>query len=269
MTSPLIDAADLATEIASLPPLSTSLLRLTEIVSTDNYLLQEVEEIIALDQALSLDTLRFANSAESGAARRIGSIREALVRMGATRVSQYLFSHWLRSSVKHPLRTYGISQNDFWRHGVLVGLAFAELRESELPDPSDFTIGMLHDIGKVALNHLAVRLQIDIDWGKMPDGPELIQAERDLFGMAHGEIGAAILDHWKFPQHQIDIARAIDSNTFMNSRLGKAHLMEQWVREQYTEKQTSTPMDLQGIPIERAAKVMMEYQAICTAIDGT
>jgi len=265
MSSPLFSAEDLATEISSLPPMVNSLLRLSELVNTSDYSLQEVEEIICLDQSLSMDTLRFANSAESAAQHRIGSIRESLIRLGASRIFQFLFSRWLRGTVKIPLLAYGISQVEFWKHGIIIGLAYADLRESDAPDPADFTVGMLHDIGKVALSHMASHLRMEIDWSNLSDGPELAQAELDLCGMTHGEIGAAILDHWHFPQHQIDTARAMGSKYLDQSRIGKAHRVEKWIHVMELEKHPE-PIDLQNIPEVLANKVLQDFKAISNAM---
>jgi EAL and modified HD-GYP domain-containing signal transduction protein len=56
----------------------------------DSPAFEDVEAVVASDPGLTVRLLRFANSASVSAGRRLGSIREAMVVLGAERVRQFL-----------------------------------------------------------------------------------------------------------------------------------------------------------------------------------
>ena len=256
---PTLNGQKLADEIEALPPMVPSLLRLTELVGSGDYSLAEVEKLITYDQGLTLDTLKLANSATMVGRVRVASVKDAVVRLGGERLSKYLFSRWLGGSVKVPLRTYGIDAGRFWSHGVITALACEALSDGD-EKSIHFSAGLLHDMGKIVLDHFALRLGISLDWVQVPDSVQLLNMEKDLFGMDHGEIGAAIMKNWNFPDSVIDAANSMQGRSISNPILMAAHEIDLWILDQ--ELQLENPVLPSGIPEELAAKVLFDYQAI-------
>lgn len=206
----MVSPQELAKELESLPPMMPSLLRLTEIVAEGDYTIKQVEEVIRLDPGLTLDSLRFANNAVNVGRAQVASVHDAVVRLGGERLFRYLYSRWLGGVVKIPLRSYGMDERRFWNHGVTVGLVCEKLAIEQKIDPSlAFTGGLLHDIGKVVLNHLADRLRIEIDWSSLPDGELMVAMETELFGVDHRRVGRMLMEHWGFPPLLIDMSESV------------------------------------------------------------
>ena len=97
---------------------------------------------------------------------------------------------------------YRLSEGDLWRHSVAAALAcevIAQKARVEVP-PDSFTASLLHDIGKLTLSrfldpdHLR-RLAAAREQG----GESSLQAESEILGMHHGELGGVIASHWNLP----------------------------------------------------------------------
>lgn len=275
MLKALIDSDQLAEEVQNLPPMVPSLLRLTELVGSGDYNLSEVEELIHYDQGLTIDTLRLANSVPMAAHNQIGSVHEAVIRLGGERITRYLYSRWLGGAVKVPLRSYGMDASRFWSHGVIVALvceSMAKTSKSGIDSGTMFTAGLLHDFGKVVLDHFAARMRIELDWQQIPDGSELYQLEQDVFGATHADIGAALMTNWHFSESVIAASKALHGDSCGSDVLRMAHRIDAWIVEQ----ETGVPLPLGAaclessdpIPEGIAQKVWSEYEKIRASVVG-
>lgn len=262
----LLDSERLAAEVQALPPMVPSLLRLTELVGSGDYSLLDVEKLIHFDQGLTIDTLRLANSASMAAYKRIGSVREAVVRLGAERLSNYLFSRWLGGAVHVPLRSYGVDASRFWSHGVVAGLVCEHVGRSKGMDDAGlaFTAGLLHDFGKLVLDHFTQRMRIEVDWSSLPDTDELVEAERIVYGTDHRAIGASLMESWNFPDAIIKTSVEILGSNWDTSMLGLAHRIDCWIvaQENHSDKcPLHAPEEL-----ALAQSVLKEFQAVREAV---
>ena len=70
----------------SMKPLPASVVRLAALVSSDQTDLEDICEVIAYDQALTLTLLRAANSAADAGANEISNVADAVFRLGGPRV---------------------------------------------------------------------------------------------------------------------------------------------------------------------------------------
>ena len=82
----MIDLHDLIEQANEPAPLPASTVRLAELVSDPDSQLNDVAELIAFDQGLTLKLLRAANSAASASAEPVGTVLEAVGRMGTSQV---------------------------------------------------------------------------------------------------------------------------------------------------------------------------------------
>ena len=75
-------------------------------------------------------------------------------------------------------------------------------KKAKKEDESDylFVVGLLHDIGKIILNHFFSELfQQALEVVNSQEDTGLYMAERRVIGLDHGEVGAMLLTRWRLP----------------------------------------------------------------------
>lgn len=197
---------DLVLEIAELRPLPAVAVRVLGLGEDDRFSAHELAAIIASDQALTARVLRLANSAYYGYARRITTVRDAVVLVGF----RALRSSALTSCVMDALPpSPNLDYQAFWRFSVACGL-LAELigRTEGVPHDHAFTGGVMHGLGLLALDQHrpdALRAVLDVAGA---EGLSLPDAERRVLGFTHADLGAALAEHWNFPAELVDAIQA-------------------------------------------------------------
>ena len=149
-SSPLTPELVAAT-VRELPPLPAVVTELIESLGHDELRSDDLARKISLDQALSAKTLRLANSSFYGMTRSIGSIQEAITILGLRTVRTVVMAAGVTGSFRRP-PDIGFDFDAFWRHSIGTALACQALaREVGLEPDIGFTVGLMHDIGRVAL----------------------------------------------------------------------------------------------------------------------
>jgi HD-like signal output (HDOD) protein len=202
----VIDLQALTRSANNLDPLPASVTRLAAIASRDSWNVKEVEEIVSLDQALSLRLLRMANSAASASLMPIVTVRDAVVRMGLGSLLSLATATSVQKKLTGAVPEYGLSEGELWRHSVAAALAAESAPafcEAELP-PETYAAALLHDVGKLVLSRY---LEPDI-LRVLSDAREeghlsSLRAESELLGVHHGELGGLIAQYWKLPDRLV------------------------------------------------------------------
>ncbi len=188
-------------QIGALPVLPQSAHRLAEVVSDPHSTLAQIVGTIRYDQTMTAELLRLCNSAYFGLARRIESLDDAVCLLGTVKVFQLVMAAHTRSLLNRPQQGYGLPAGALWAHSVCVGLA-AQLvaRRLHLPARSTFfTIGLLHDIGKVVLNEFVGREYAEIVRRVTEEQLSFCEAEQQVLGYTHAEAGARLAETWNLP----------------------------------------------------------------------
>jgi putative nucleotidyltransferase with HDIG domain len=163
----------------------------------------EIIRVVQMDSVLSAKLLALCNSAAFGA-RAIGSIDQAVLHLGHREVFRLAISLGCGAAVAPALPGYGMEANALWRHSLLTALVTAPVMAA-LPVPAvepgvAYTAGLLHDIGKVVLGQvLEVSSQARIRELVLRDDCALVEAERQVIGIDHAELGAWLLEKWRLP----------------------------------------------------------------------
>jgi HD-like signal output (HDOD) protein len=198
----MIDLDRLIEQANELAPLPATTVRLTELVGSPDCHLEDVAELIAFDQALTVKLLRAANSAASGSTMLIGTVKEAVIRMGTARVLALAVASSARPLLQARVPAYGLDEGALWRHSVAAAVAaetvpaFCRL---DVP-PETFTAALLHDVGKLVMGRfLSPEILGYIRRAQEVDHLGQLEAESLLLNAHHGELGGIVAQHWKLP----------------------------------------------------------------------
>ena len=195
----MIDEQALRRRVRELPALPQAAMAAAAALRDERSSSAHCSELIGRDQALAARVLRLANSAFYGVPGRVGSIRDAVQLLGRRTLSSVLTVATL-SQQFHAADCLPFSFAGFWRHAIGVALAARGLaRALDHDEDLAFTVGLLHDIGNLALaTHFADATAHAIAHARAADA-SLHAAERSLLGIDHADVGALVAAHWQFP----------------------------------------------------------------------
>lgn len=199
----LIDLNDLIARARDLDPLPASASRLAALVARQDVDTSEIVSVVSLDQALTARLLRVANSVVSASSTPIKTVQQAVVRIGRATVLALAVAAGVRRRLKEPLPEYGMTEDGLWRHSVAAALATEEVkRHCAIPVPVEaFTAALLHDVGKLVLaRYLAPDIRALLSRAQAEGGLTRLQAEAELLGVQHAELGGLIAHHWGLPE---------------------------------------------------------------------
>ena len=198
----MIDLDELARAASRLEPLSPSATRLAALVCEGSPDLGEVVEIVRYDEALTASLLRSANSSWSASRVEITTVRDAVIRLGASPVLAMTLGRNVRSRLDSSLPEYGLGEGELWRHSVAASLA-AELlapRALHRPPPEAATAALLHDVGKLVMARFLAPPVLAALRDREQQGSTPLEAETEVLGTDHAELGASIARSWSLPE---------------------------------------------------------------------
>ena len=188
-----IDSSKLLEQIKELPAMPNVIVKALGIIKDDTSGTKELSDIMAYDQALTSQVLKLVNSAYYGFAQEITSVNKALALLGMTQIRNIIIA----VAMKPMLTSQG--GRDMWKHSLRCGVAaeFLANKTNGIVDPADaFTIGFLHDIGKILLN-IADTMTYQKVRTMVKNGQDIIDAENEMFETNHADLGFLLAKKWK------------------------------------------------------------------------
>ncbi len=164
--------------------------------------LETVGALIARDPAMTAKILQLVNSAVFGLKRTVASPAEAVMYLGIdTTKSVILLAHSF--SYFDQVKDADFSVENLWRHSIRTGnfarwIAGLERLDKERVEES-YTAGMLHDLGKLALAANLPQQYSEAAMLAASRNVPLWEAEEEVLGANHAELGASMLAIWGLP----------------------------------------------------------------------
>ncbi len=182
----------------TLPSLPVTVVALGEAVADDRCTVDRILSVLAKDPPLSATMLRMANSVLYGGEQSVTDLRTAVLRLGFDAVLNLGRTAGVIRSFR------GASHLDavrLWQHSVAVGLVCKGLcrllRKNHLLEQA-FMAGLLHDIGKIALDICFPEEYAPVV-AAFQDGQPIVEAETALLGITHAAVGGMLATDWNFP----------------------------------------------------------------------
>lgn len=202
MDSALISRTDIIAAADTIEPLPASISRLMSLVASSDYDASAIVEVITHDPALAADVLIRANSVMSASRSVIGDLKQAAARIGANAIVEIAMRRTMQSRLSAEVPAYGLGPNELWRHAVTASVAGDVIRKAATSPvaPMISTAGLLHDVGKIVIAKVLPPSLTDaiVDAAAMDD-IALWEAERQVLGIDHGEVGGVVVRTWGLP----------------------------------------------------------------------
>lgn len=192
---------ELVQRIDDLPTLPSVITRIIRMVEDPETTASDMHTVISQDPSLTGKVLKLVNSAFYGFSRQISTVREAVVILGFNRVKSLALS----ASVFEVFQGPGVEKFDrvgLWEHSIATGIAGEIVgKRLEHENPEEVLVaGILHNIGKIVID-LYFHAELEEIFRLVREGDCLmLEAEVDVLGVGHDEIGAWLSEQWNLPE---------------------------------------------------------------------
>jgi putative nucleotidyltransferase with HDIG domain len=202
-------AVDLIAKVKNLTPVSNAALNLVGMLDQPEISNENIVEVLKFDTVLTAKLLRACNSPFFGLEEPVSSVEQAVLILGHQQILHITLSIAFSSSMSAPLVGYASEGQELWQHSLVAAFASENIARNvnivAIEPPVAFTAGLLHDIGKVVLNHvLTEECQTAIRNRITQDGRARTEAEKEIIGADHAEVGQCLLKEWRLPPEIVE-----------------------------------------------------------------
>lgn len=178
---------------------------LIKILDNPNTTAHELNKIISKDQALVTKILSVANSPLYGLQRKVSTIDFAILVLGFKELKSIISVISISDALKNKTDKY-LNQKEFMLHSYMVGSASKKIAKDMgfQNNGEAFIAGFLHDIG-ISIVHRYLHSNFAMIHDLMETQKlSFRDAEIEVNGMTHEEIGSFLLEKWNFPAEICD-----------------------------------------------------------------
>jgi|WetSurMetagenome_2_1015567.scaffolds.fasta_scaffold25181_2 putative nucleotidyltransferase with HDIG domain len=184
-------------------------LKIIRMIQDENYCMDSIAREVRKDQVISAKILRMCNSAYFSRKVAVDSIDRALALLGEKQILRSIVSASFMDLFSSKNTGYSLCQGGLFYHAIgtaMIAEKLAGLTRIIAPDLA-YTAGLLHDIGKIALDQCMSDFYPFFYRRTQIEGDELIIVERDVFGITHEEAGGKLAKRWSLPESISDVIK--------------------------------------------------------------
>jgi len=193
-------------------------LRLRQVLAKTDFRIDEVNRLITADPGLTSQVLRVSNSSFYSGLNKVTTIRDAIVRLGASCVANIAMLSTQQDMYRSSDKILNGIMGALWQHALCCAIGAkwlaTQINLKALAEEA-FLAALLHDIGKLYL--LKVMEEI-IKEGKANGAisPAFIA---EVINSMHVERGHHLMQKWSMPEAYCNVARDHHSEQWDNANL--------------------------------------------------
>lgn len=187
-------------DVSTLPPIPKVLNEMTQLFNSRDISAKKIENLIEKDPSLTLKVLSVANSPLFGLKRSVNSIGAAILILGVQEIKSIITSIKMAQTIKMKADNH-FDPGEFLNHSMIVGV-LAQRMSKDLGfnfDGDCFVAGMLHDMGIVIVHEYLHPEFLEIVDYTLQNNTSYLEAEYNILGLSHQEIGEFLTNKWSLP----------------------------------------------------------------------
>ncbi len=183
--------------------------RLLELYDKEDLDISEISQVIGADPVLASKLISYCNSPLLARAMRVSSVNQAVVAVGLRAVKMISLSFSLMSTPISKREESFFDYTRFWNRSLATAIAARTIAEHIRSDrESCFLMGLMLNIGQLALGHAFQHEYQVASKDARSAGKPLVEMELNQWGIDRYELGAELLQQWRFPSQMTDIIRS-------------------------------------------------------------
>ncbi|HFQ80819.1 MAG TPA: HDOD domain-containing protein [Desulfobacterales bacterium] len=189
-----------------IPPFPKVALQVMKMLDNPEVKAKDLAQVIQYDSAITANLLKTCNAAYFGLTRKVSSLDDALVVVGQDILKDIIITSSSARFYKGGAGDgYQLEQGELWKHSVATAIMAKMMAAhfNEVNPNVAFTAGLLHDIGKRFLSSFVADEFAKIVKLAYESGGSFVEAEVEVLGMSHADLGAKIMKKWQFDQELI------------------------------------------------------------------
>jgi len=187
--------------VQNLPSIPYMMIEVTKLLDNPRTSASELGFVISRDQGLVAKILTVANSPLYGLPRRVSTIEFAIVILGFDHIKNIVIALSMIEAFKN-ITEKKWNRKTFWVHSLVTAAAAKRIADDiGYPKSGEaFTAGLLHDLGISVIQRYFKDEFISICDLAENRQMSFVQAEYDILGITHQEIGNFLAEKWNLPK---------------------------------------------------------------------
>ncbi|MBN2560701.1 MAG: HDOD domain-containing protein [Phycisphaerae bacterium] len=197
-------------QLDSLPPLAPVATRILALTEDSKSNARQIIELVESDPALAARVLSLLSRVEHGMRREAITIKNAVLMLGFDTVRQLTLAIKVMEvfgSTARPGDASDFDRTEFWKHCLGVACAARRIAMSvpaAVQPEEAFVLGLLHDIGKDALNATMPKSFGRIIRKSKQTRADISDVERAILGVDHMVVGHRLAERWGLPRRLVE-----------------------------------------------------------------
>ncbi len=193
---------DILEEVNQLRPVSDAGEKVMALLGDPECGMSDLANIIQHEPALTANVLKLANSAFFGLPGKIYEAKQAVIYLGMRQVIDLVLLATCAKSFEGAHEGYGLDKGELWKSAVSAAIIANDLSKIKGLKETGliFTGALMRDIGKVILNQYLRSAMIQVLDRVKDKNVTFREAERQVLGFDHTQVGAMVAKSWNFPK---------------------------------------------------------------------
>jgi putative nucleotidyltransferase with HDIG domain len=194
---------------ARLPSLRSIDSALRELLNADNRYTTQISEVIRRDPSLTARLLRLVNSVYYGLTTPVNNIEEAVFYLGVRQIRQLAMVTPVIEDFQKLAGNTPFPWRQFWQHCIATAILTREVTNvtGQTVDEADYVAGLVHDVGKIVMAAAFPEHFEEVHRRVQSGFDRRLDAEREVLGFDHCELGAIYLEQHHLPPVMVETAR--------------------------------------------------------------
>ena len=256
----------------SLPPMPVTASKILELRAISDVKVEQIVDVIEKDPLLSAQIVSYANSAFFGQAGSVKSLKDAIFRvLGVDAVMNMALALSVGSTFKMekngPVGAKAVWKSSIYSASLMQRLSLL-MPWGQRPNPGTaYLVGLLNDIGLFVIGHLFKEEYIELNnYLEKNVDANIFEAEKQVFGISHLEVGKMVMRMWNMPEELITVATHFNDKNY-------AEEDEKYIELLTVVKTLLVPHGLafgnfqEGLPLELLENLSLDEDEVIIAAD--